>query len=80
MKDELPTNEDEIIELAKKMIEGMSDNSDFKDSPIPAAELQRLLDNVLKAKDAEAAAKEAEKQANEDVQAALEKLPPGTMH
>ncbi|WP_339137459.1 MAG: hypothetical protein WGN25_05335 [Candidatus Electrothrix sp. GW3-4] len=74
MEREFPTDEDEIIELARKIIKGMTNNPDFPDPPVPMAELQKHLDEVLKAKHAEAVAKEAERQATEKAQAAWEEL------
>lgn len=74
LEDDFPTDEDEIIELAKKIIKGMTDNPNFPNPPIPMSELQRMLDSFIKSREAEAAALEAERQAREKAEAAWEKL------
>jgi hypothetical protein len=74
MKREFPTDEDEILELARKMIDGMTGNPDFPSPPVPILKLQRMVDKCVDARRAEAVAKEAEKQAAKETQAALERL------
>ncbi|WP_446011951.1 hypothetical protein [Candidatus Electrothrix sp.] len=74
LKYEFPTDEDEIIELAKNIIKGMTDNPNFPNPPIPMSELQKMLDKAIESKEAEAAALEAERLATEKAEAAREKL------
>jgi hypothetical protein len=74
LKHEFPTDEDEIIELAKNIIKGMTDNPDFPHPPIPMSKLQKMLDQVIKSREAEAAAWEVERQAREKAEAAWAEL------
>ena len=74
MKHEFPTNEDVILELAKNMIKDLTSNPDCTIPAIPIAELQRLVDEVVMARYAEAVARRIEEQVNEEVQAARERL------
>lgn len=50
-----PTREADIIALAEKIIEGMTDNPDFPSPPIPLSELRKTLDAFIAARKAEAA-------------------------
>ncbi|MCI5121028.1 MAG: hypothetical protein D3908_07555 [Candidatus Electrothrix sp. AUS4] len=74
LKYEFPTDEEEIIELAKNIIKGMTNNPDFPNPPIPMSELQKSLDRFIASREAEAAALEAERLATEKADAAWEKL------
>lgn len=56
---EFPTSEVEIIALAEKIIAGMTDNPDFPSPPVSAAELRKMLDQFIAARDAEASAQAA---------------------
>lgn len=57
---EFPTREEDIIALAKKIIEGLKKHPDlFPSPPISADELQKQLDNFIASKKAEEAAQAA---------------------
>ena len=72
---DFPTDEDEIIELARKMIEGLTKHADiFPSPPIPVAELQRSLDALLVSRYEEQVAIEKERQATEAMEAAYKDL------
>ena len=62
-EDELPTDEDELIEFVQNLIKKISDNPDFTDPPVPIEELQKQLDKMLKAKRTRDVAKEEEQAA-----------------
>lgn len=69
---EFPTSEAEIIALAEKMIEGLTNHPDiFPSPPVSAAELRKQLDNFIALRNAETAAKIAEMRAKDAAEKAL---------
>uniref|UniRef100_UPI004056364D hypothetical protein n=1 Tax=Candidatus Electrothrix sp. TaxID=2170559 RepID=UPI004056364D len=74
LEDELPIDEEELIEVARKIIKTITENPKFANLPLPIAELQDSLDSLIKSREAEAAICEAQRQVREKLQAAWEKV------
>lgn len=74
LKHEIPIDEDELIELTRKVIKTITDNPKLANLSLPIAELQDSLDSILKAREEEAVIREAQKHVKEQLQAAWEKV------
>ena len=72
LKHEIPIDEDELIELTRKVIKTITDNPKLANLSLPIAELQNSLDSLIKSREAEAAICEAQKRVREKLQAAWE--------
>ncbi|WP_339138198.1 MAG: hypothetical protein WGN25_08195 [Candidatus Electrothrix sp. GW3-4] len=71
-EDDLPTDEEELIELAKKIIKAMTNNPKFSNLPVSVSEMQESLDKLIKTREAEAAICEEQKRVKKKLQAAWE--------
>ncbi|WP_446008019.1 hypothetical protein [Candidatus Electrothrix sp.] len=74
LEDELPIDEEELIEVARKIIKTITENPKFANLQLPISELQNSLDSLIKSREEEAAICEAQRQVREKLQAAWEKV------
>ncbi|MGR0482007.1 MAG: fibronectin type III domain-containing protein [Candidatus Electronema sp. V4] len=74
---EFPKTEEGIIQLAQTMISGMTENADYPAPPVPAAQLQVLLDEFVGASNSQVAAYAAAEQATQTKRTKKEALTGG---